>query len=398
MGIGSASVLTREWGSRWLDSRDHLASVRDDKSRFRVHVLPFWGERHIEELCEEDARNLVEDLDRKIRQGSMAWKTARHVWTLVRSMFKDARSSKRSELRRRRDDPTDGVRGPDRGPVKAKPYLYPDELLALVACKRLSRRRRRLYALLVYTYLRAGELEALRWEDVDLARGVLHVHRAVDRVRHGRERWTKGRAARRIPIHPHVLPLLQAMRDELDAQQSEYVVDMPSRSAMGRKLRGHLRAAGVRRADLFAQDETRQPITVHCLRGTGITWEAVRGTEALKIQHRAGHRSFETTLQYIREAENLEEVAFGEPFPRLPEELITGKAEEQTGPFVTCVGGADGTRNREPLPCAGLTGLPEPRPCPHMEGKSDDRREIRMGARVPWGARASMAKKPHGRR
>lgn len=43
---------------------------------------------------------------------------------------------------------------------------------------------------------------------------------------------------------------------------------------------------------------------------------------APKIQRRAGHERFETTLQYIRIAETLDAHAFGVPFPRLPSGLI----------------------------------------------------------------------------
>lgn len=63
-------------------------------------------------------------------------------------------------------------------------------------------------------------------------------------------------------------------------------------------------------------------LTFHDLRATGITWMAVRG-EPLRIKQRAGHRSFSTTEGYIREAENLTG-SFGDPFPRLPQDLTKG--------------------------------------------------------------------------
>jgi hypothetical protein len=56
------------------------------------------------------------------------------------------------------------------------------------------------------------------------------------------------------------------------------------------------------------------------LRGTGLTWMAIRGDDPLKIQQRAGHTSFEMTQKYIRTAEAVGE-AIGDVFPPLPASL-----------------------------------------------------------------------------
>jgi hypothetical protein len=54
------------------------------------------------------------------------------------------------------------------------------------------------------------------------------------------------------------------------------------------------------------------------LRATGITWMALRADNPMAIKQRAGHRRFETTEGYIREAENLRAANAGEPFLALP--------------------------------------------------------------------------------
>jgi integrase len=43
--------------------------------------------------------------------------------------------------------------------------------------------------------------------------------------------------------------------------------------------------------------------TLYDLRATGITWEALAGTERLTIMQRAGHEDSKTTLGYVREAD-----------------------------------------------------------------------------------------------
>ena len=88
-------------------------------------------------------------------------------------------------------------------------------------------------------------------------------------------------------------------------------------------LRERIAVLSVRGGPLrVANDASRKPMTFHDLRGTGITWAAVRGDDALKIKQRAGHATFSTTEGYIREAENLQTTNFGTPFPALPADLM----------------------------------------------------------------------------
>jgi integrase len=148
----------------------------------------------------------------------------------------------------------------------------------------------------------------------------LHVHHAVDRVRGGTPKATKTGRARRIPIEADVLPLLQALF--LEARGSGPLFPMPSVGVLSAKLKTYLRVAGVARADLLASDVTRRAITFYDLRATGITWMAIRGDDPLKIMQRAGHERFDTTRQYIREAENLA-AGFGRVFPPLPADLLS---------------------------------------------------------------------------
>ena len=80
---------------------------------------------------------------------------------------------------------------------------------------------------------------------------------------------------------------------------------------------------GVTREELFVQgDPTRKAITFYDLRATGITWMALRNDNPMAIKQRAGHRRFETTEGYIREAENLRAANAGQPFPPLPASLL----------------------------------------------------------------------------
>jgi integrase len=327
-----------QYAQRWCEWRASRAfgCVKTDRTILRRHVLPILGALAMREVVRDDLKRLVGALDAKARRGEtiaedgsrrpFGWKSACNAWVVVRAMFRDARVAKDVTLCVRDDNPADGVAGPDRGSKKAKGYLWPSEFLRVLGCAEVPLRWRRLFAVAVYTYMRAGEIDAIQWPDLDLDHDTMHIHRSMDTRRGKGMKTTKSNAARRVPIEPALLPLLRAMHAESGGKGR--VLPLPGDGG-SRKLRMYLKRAGVGRADLFVTDETRRAIMFHDLRATGITWCAVRGDDPLKIMQRAGHSDFETTKIYLREAENLAR-GFGEVFPPLPEALL--QPSEPMGP------------------------------------------------------------------
>lgn len=317
--------LVQDYIARWFASRiaRGLRSIRSEQYRFTIHVQPEIGTVPIAKVTRVQIEDLVASLDAKVRAGKIRPKTAQNVWAMVTKIFSDAKGAKSRHLRVRQDNPCADVAGPDRGPARSGSYLYPSEFTTLLACEQVDRKWRRIIAIAVCTYTRAGELEALDWSDVDLAHNTIHIHASVDATT-GERRETKTAAGnRRIPIEPSLRPLLEAMRDEANGE-GRVVLGMPDRRRGAGFLRDALQLAQVNRADLFASDGIRRPLSFHDLRATGTTWCAVRGDEPLRIMQRAGHTDFKTTQIYIREAENLRR-DFGTVFPALPDELL-GKA------------------------------------------------------------------------
>jgi len=116
---------------------------------------------------------------------------------------------------------------------------------------------RRLFAASIYTYTRAAELEALEWEDVDLARRILHLHRAIDRSEDGKVKETKTNNPRRIPIEPGLVPLLEVMKAEATGRR---VLNMPPACDLAPRLRQYLEWAGVKRAELREAENLEYPV------------------------------------------------------------------------------------------------------------------------------------------
>jgi integrase len=327
--LGARWTRLTEYAKRWSDWREtrSLSCVKDDRARMTNHVLPVIGALDIRAVTRNDLEKLVEHLDKRIAEGTLGWKVAGngvverdpHVWR--RLLGEEARPPRAG------DEPRGNVQGPERGVRKEKQYLWPSEFLALVSCPKVPLRWRRLFALAVYTYARAGELAALRWEDVSFDNMTIHIHRNVDRVRKSRKgkvTTPKNGEARRIPIEPELLPLLKTIHEE-SGGKGLMVPEMPSAGMLSAKLKHYLRKGGVERAELFARDELRKPITFHDLKSTGVTWAIARGDNPLKVKQRAAHKQFSTTEGYIREAENLGS-SFGTVFPTLPS-MVSGFPE-----------------------------------------------------------------------
>jgi integrase len=356
-GIETVEKYAKRWCT-WREGKG-LGCVPGDRVLLARHIFPLLGRFDVRAVARDDCKRLVMELDTKVAAGKSAdgkpfsWKTAVNAWGVVRALFRDAQRAKDVSLCVRTDNPAEGVAGPDVGAKKAKTYLWPSEFLTLVSNERVPVRWARLFALAIYSYARAGELDALRCEDIDLEHGTMHVHRATDRVRKRGTKATKSETARRIAIEPALVPLLEVLHREAGGKGR--VFRMPSVGVLSHKLKFYLGRAGVERADLFASDTTRKAITFHDLRATGITWMAARGDDPLRIMQRAGHEDFETTKIYLREAENLS-AGFGEVFPALPDRLL-GIAPNRPGAIPSSrfsqkqgqSSGADGNRTRDLL-------------------------------------------------
>ncbi len=315
------------WCDRWTAAKrakgQNASSVI---SHLRTHVVPHFGaDRDPRTISRREVEQLVQKLDALVDAGELRWKSAINVWGTVTKLFDDMVRGKLLELRTRDDNPCRDVRGPDRGVDTEKVHLYPAEFLALAACVDVPLFRRRYYAIAIFNYLRPGELEALRWEDVDLEREAIQIRRAVRRVDDTEKAPKAGRARLPFNLEPALVPLLVAMRAEVgeDAATGRIFGDLGDERELARKLREDLLAAGVERHELHhaSIDPPREWMTMHDLRTTGITWMACRGDPPLEIMARAGHANLEQTQEYIDAAALLRR-GYGAPFPPLPPSLL----------------------------------------------------------------------------
>jgi integrase len=318
-----------EYFKRWAAEREsrNLSSASDDVGRYNKWIADELGTLEVAGVDASHLEELVAALDEHVRAELLSWKTAKNVWGILTKLFDDACRSKDRSLRVRKDNPARDVRGPDRGDDRPGPYLFPSELATLLACDTITAQRRWLWALAVYTGMRAGELRALDWADVHEDEGYIHVHRSVKRDAI-EIKSTKGRRARKVPIEPALALLLGVMRDLGDGRGRVFPT-MLARNVVPRALRSDLLAAGVTRAELHTDVATTRKLDFHDLRHTYGTWRAIRGDAIQKIQFAMGHTDLKTTQRYINEALVFDVAKFGVPFGPLPIESLVKRWDQR---------------------------------------------------------------------
>jgi integrase len=171
-------------------------------------------------------------------------------------------------------------------------FLEPAEIAQLL--EGVEEPYRTLYEVAIHTGMRRGELLGLRWRDVDLRKGLIHVRRSLGRVKDGdgwvvREAPLKTRASRRmIDLSPTLVQTLLAFPAGDDPER-DYVF----RSQVG----GPLDPDNVDRAFKRHLTTAELPdVRFHDLRHTHASLLIAAGVHPKAIQSRLGHTSITTTL------------------------------------------------------------------------------------------------------
>jgi hypothetical protein len=203
------SATLREVAEQWLQDaaagtvlnrsgdRYKPSVVRGYEQALRTYVLPDLGAVQLGALQRRDVQALAERIARSGKSPS----TVRNALLPLRAICR--RALARGEIH---DNPTRGLELPAvRG--RRDRIAEPREAAALLSA--LETKDRRLWATAIYAGRRRGELQALRWGDVDLDASVIRVRRSWDRVA-GEIEPKSAAGTRAVPVpallRPHLEP------------------------------------------------------------------------------------------------------------------------------------------------------------------------------------------------
>ncbi|CAN5131264.1 site-specific integrase [soil metagenome] len=164
------------------------ATLRGYEQALRDRILPELGARRLAGISRRDVLDLVERLQAEGRDPS----TIRNAVAPLRVIYR--RALDRGDVA---INPTIGLKLPA---VRGKRDRIADSTEAAELIGAVPETDRALWATAFYAGLRSGELQALRWEDVDLASGLIRVERAYDpKARQFIEPKSKA-GTRKVPI------------------------------------------------------------------------------------------------------------------------------------------------------------------------------------------------------
>src|SRR5262245_4062540 len=212
------SVTVARAAELWLESCDAAGLERTSITAYRqhveLHIVPFLGALRLSQLTVPLVRGFEDRLRRDGRSAAMVRKARRSLGSLIadaqerglggQNVVFSLRTSRRAKERRsdRRQN----------GRLKIGVDIpTPDEMRAIVAKLDCAGRHRPLLLTAIFTGLRASELRGLRWNDVDLKRGELHVRQRADR--YGAIGRPKSEAGERtVPLPPRIVATLREHR------------------------------------------------------------------------------------------------------------------------------------------------------------------------------------------
>ena len=167
----------REYLSRWLEDsvKDTVRNTTYERYEqiSRTHIIPMLGDVKLKGLSPTHVRGLYKE-----KLQTLSPRTVQYIHVTLHKALKQAVND--GLIPR---NATEAVKPPQVRREEIRP-LTPEQVKQLLDAAR-GDRLEALYTLAVHTGLRQGELLGLKWEDVDLESGSLHVKRTLTTAKGG---------------------------------------------------------------------------------------------------------------------------------------------------------------------------------------------------------------------
>jgi integrase len=168
------NMTAGEYLDRWLNDSDRdsvrTSTYERHEQIVRLHLKPVLGHVKLAKLTPAHVQGLYRD---KLDSG-LSPATVQKIHSVLHKAL--AQALKWNMIAR---NAADAVKAPRPVPEEMRP-LSPDEARKLIEAAS-GDKLEALYVLAVHTGMRQGELLALKWEDIDLNEGIIHIKRTLAR-------------------------------------------------------------------------------------------------------------------------------------------------------------------------------------------------------------------------
>lgn len=295
-----APRTVKYWARRWLedaatparrDGKNRRATIESKETIARVHLLPHFGRRMVTKI---DADSIDAYVHAKIVDESLAETTVALHLRHLRSLLNLARR-KGTKVERSIELPENiTMRRPRRSQI---PMTLSGSQTRALLDSIAGDARLHLFALLLFRQgCRVGEVQALRWSDIDLRQATMNIHQSWSRYEFGD---TKGGRPRLIPLHHET----HAALEEWGPADEPWSLLFPSPRSPERP-RGYARMVDKLRAhvaELDLRDERGRPLHLTSKIGRhslGRHW-AEQALPLRSLQELLGHCNLDVTEVYM---------------------------------------------------------------------------------------------------
>ena len=287
--VDGSGLRFDELADMWLSQLQLSERTRERyEANLRTHLRPRFGARKARLITTDDVAKLVADMEASGRAG---W-TTQNVLTTLSSLFSWA--TRHGFVA---DNPVAALEARERPRTSRRPQraFQPDEIKALLAAAKPPYRA--LLATAIFSGLRLMELLGLRWQDIDLDAGVIHVRAQLSRA--GELRPLKTDAGRRdVILMPELAQVLQQHREGSRYQEAHDFVftAIDGRPLNWRNVETTGFNATLKRANLATHERDKKPV-LHDCRHTFASLLIAQGLDIVFISRQLGHASPATTLR-----------------------------------------------------------------------------------------------------
>lgn len=316
-GVRNATPPEKTFGELadyWVEKRaPRKRSQKDDESIIRKHLRPAFGAMKLRDVGVEEVDSYV---NVKIDDAELSEKTVNNHVTLLATMLRLATTFKVPWLAHvpKFKKPKVALFSRDYHWLRSD-----DEVRRFLAAARVEDEHVFVfYATAIYTGLRAGEIAALEWPDINLDRRLVTVQRSFDGP-------TKSDRVRYVPILDPLLPLLRAWRlrhpGRLVFTNQLGSMFAPSARIFQEVLHRVLGVAALPKVQRGGKE--RPYVRFHDLRHTFASHWVMKSGDLFKLQKILGHQSVQMTMRYAHLAPD----AFKDDYARLGTQVASGEAE-----------------------------------------------------------------------
>lgn len=329
--IAPSSSTFKQVADDWLSqyAKDvKISSVRTREKAIK-HVLERFGTKLIQSITKRDYQAFIDDISTKYSDSYVTG-----IMTTTNMIFKYA-----LEMRLIKTLPTENIKRPKKqvtveelegNEIKQK-FLEKDELLQFLEVAKnyhAPKNSFELFTTLAYTGLRIGELQALKWSDIDFDNNTISITKTYFNPTNHKKKYQllppkTESSVGKISVDHNVIEMLKYYKlnvqdtweNELYVDNNFVFTDVNGYPLVLTKLQNWIQAI------MQKTDITNKQISTHSFRHTHCALLIEAGVHIKEIQERLRHKDITTTMNIYAKITNSYKKDASEKFSKLMENV-----------------------------------------------------------------------------